>query len=191
LAAFQHSYVDRPDPDLKPLHWTPDPANDFAPRHGSDDQCDGYSRQRWYRMLDERGIKVSRKAELKAAWEGDPDWERFPARYQQWGYRPYISQIMQELTVPYWRKDALAALKLLTPRELHPYLDEVSATDPGDLRRCFADRDQEIIAAFQQRCVLWKERKKREAQDARTVKREIDQTTIMKLNRENYSFASI
>lgn len=110
LAPFQHSYVDRPDPDLKPLDWTPDPANDFAPRHGSDDQCDGYSRQRWYRMLDERGIKVSRKAELKAAWEGDPDWERFPARYQQWGYRPYVSQIMQELTVPYWRKDALAAL---------------------------------------------------------------------------------
>ncbi|MBB3611593.1 hypothetical protein [Rhizobium sp. BK602] len=52
LAAFQRSYVDWPDPDPGPLDWTPDPANDFAPRHGSDDYCDGYSREQWNRMLD-------------------------------------------------------------------------------------------------------------------------------------------
>jgi hypothetical protein len=56
LAAFQRSFVDWPDPDPEPKDWTPDPRNDFAAQPGHDDNCDGYSRKEWTRMLDERGI---------------------------------------------------------------------------------------------------------------------------------------
>lgn len=80
LATFQRSYTYRPDPDSGPSNWTPDPTNDFAPRPGHDDHCDGYSRDQWNRMTAERGIQLSRKAELQAAWEADPERELFPAR---------------------------------------------------------------------------------------------------------------
>lgn len=172
LATFQRSYMDLSDADPRPLDWRPDPANDFAPRDGSDDYCDGYSREQWNRMLDERGIKVSRKTEMKAEWEADPERELFPERYQLWEHRPYVSQIMPELTAPYWREDAVAALKLLTPHEVHTYLDEAHAIDPGDLRKCFSDRDQQIITALQQRAILWEERKREEAEYALKAKRE-------------------
>lgn len=177
LATFQRSYADWDNPDPGPLDWTPDPATDFAPRHGSDDFCDGYSRERWNLMLDERGIKVSRKAELKAAWEGDPDWERFPARYQQWGYRPFLGEILNDLREDRCKSDALAALKLSSPIEIHSYIDEAFYLNPADLRHCFAPRDHEIVAALQSRAVLWKEGKRRYAERTRSDKefrREID-----------------
>lgn len=177
LGAFQRLYVDWPAPDPEPLDWTPDPANDFAPRHGSDDHCDGYSREQWNRMLDERGIKVSRKAELKTAWEGDPDWQRFPARYQQWGYRPFLGEILNDLREDRWRSDALAALKLSSPQETHRYIHEAFYLNPADLRQCFAQRDHEIVAALQSRAVLWDECKRRDVENARSDKefrREID-----------------
>jgi hypothetical protein len=169
LATFQRSYIDWPDPDPDPSNWTPDPRNDFAAQPGHDDHCDGYSRKEWTRMLDERGIKLSRKAELKAEWEADPERELFPERYQLWGHRPYIGQIMAELTAPYWRADAFAALKFLTPHEVHTYLDE-AYTAGSTFRQCLADRDADIITAFQQRAILWEERKRREAEEARKAK---------------------
>jgi hypothetical protein len=169
LAAFQRSYVYWPDPDPEPKDWTPDPANDFAPKHGHDDYCDGYSREQWDRMLDERGIKLSRKAEMKAAWEVDPERELFPERYQLWGHRPYIGQIMAELTAPYWRADAFAALKLLTPTEVHTYLDE-GYTAGSTFRQCLADRDASIINNLRNHAILWEERKQREAEEARKSK---------------------
>lgn len=170
LAAFQRSYIDWPDPDPEPKDWTPSPENDFAPRPGHANYIDGYSYAQWTRMLDERGIRVSRKAKLKSAWEADPERERFPVRYQEWGYKPYLGQIMHELTAPYWQQDALIALKLLSPTETHKYLDEAYAIDPGDLRQCLADRDSDIIQAFQTRAILWEERKQREAEEARKAK---------------------
>ncbi len=170
LATFQCSYVDCLDPDPEPLDWTPDPAADFAPRHGSDDHCDGYSREQWDRMLDERGIKVSRKAELKAAWEGDPDWQRFPARYQQWGYRPFLGEILNDLREDRWRFDALAALKLSSPVEIHRYIDEAFYLNPSDLRQCFAPRDHEIVAALKLRATLWDECQRRDIENTRSNK---------------------
>lgn len=167
LAAFGRSYSDWPDPISDREDWTPSPENDFAPAPGCDDNCDGYSRTQWNRMLDERGIRVSRKAEMKAAWEVDPDYDLYPQRYREWGHRPYIGQIMAELTAPYWRTDAFTALKLLSPPETHQYLAEAYATDPGDLRQCLADRDSDIIQAFQTRAILWEERKRREAEEAK------------------------
>lgn len=172
LAAFQASYTYRPDPILDPEDWTPDPANDYAPRAGDDDHCDGYSREQWNRMLDERGIRISRKGEIKAAWEADPERERFPERYQDWGYRPHLAELIYDLTAPYWRADAFAALKLLSPPETHKYLTEAYATDPGDLRQCLADRDSDIIQAFQTRAALWEERKRKEAEEARKANNE-------------------
>lgn len=160
-------FTPRPQPD--PADWTPSPENDFAPKHGADDHCDGYSREEWNQMLDERGIRLSRKAELKATWEADPERELFPTRYQNWGHRPYIGQIIAELTAPYWRADAFAALKLLTPPEVHTYLDE-GYTAGSTFRRCLADRDAEIINNFRSHAILWEERKRREIEEARKAK---------------------
>ncbi|WQO64672.1 hypothetical protein U8C40_16275 [Sinorhizobium medicae] len=170
LATFQRSYTYQPDPDPEPSNWTPNSANDYAPRAGDDDHCDGYSREQWNRMLDKRGIRISRKGEIKAAWEADPERERFPERYQDWGYRPHLAELIYDLTAPYWQADAFAAIKLLTPHEVHTYLGEAYATDPGDLRQCHADRDHQIVAAFQNRAILWEERKQREAEEARKAK---------------------
>ena len=133
LAAFQRSYVDWHDPDPEPKNWTPESTHDYAPQPGKDDHCDGYSYEQWNRMLDERGIKLSRKAELKAAWEADPDREHFPTRYQEWGYKPFLTEIMNDLTDQRYQPDALEGLKLLSPPETHKYLDEVYAINPLDL----------------------------------------------------------
>lgn len=170
LAAFQRSYTDWPDPDPEPSNWTPDPVNDYAPQPGSDDHIDGYSREQWTRMTAERGIQISRKAELKAEWEADPEREDFPQRYKDWGYRPYVGEIMHDLTDARHQNDALTAIKLMAPAETHKYLNEAYATDPGDLRQCLADRDHQIIATFQQRAILWEERKRREAEEVRREK---------------------
>ncbi|TAV30627.1 hypothetical protein [Rhizobium ruizarguesonis] len=169
LATFRRSYIDWPDPNPK-RDWTPDPRNDYAPAPDNDDYCDGYSYEQWTRMLNERGIKLSRKAELQGAWEADPEREFFPERYQLWGHKPYIGQLMYDLAAPYWRADAFAAIKLLTPVETHKYLDEAYATDPSDLRQCLSDRDSDIVQAFQTRAILWEERKRREAEETKRDK---------------------
>lgn len=169
LATFRRSYIHWPDPALEPKDWTPDPANDFAPRPGHDDHCDGFNREQWNRMLDERGIKLSRKAELKAEWEADSERELFPERYQMWGSKPHLGQIMDELKAEYWRADAFAALKLLTPTEVHTYLDE-GYTAGSTFRRCLADRDADIINNFRSHAILWEERKRCEAEEARKAK---------------------
>ena len=123
-------------------------------------------------MLNERGIQISRKAELRTEWETDPDYELFPERYRLWGHKPYLGQLMYDLTAPYWKADALSAIKLLSPAQTHQYLDESYATDPGDLRQCLADRDADIIQAFQTRAILWEERKRQEAEEARKSKKD-------------------
>jgi hypothetical protein len=170
LATFQRSFAYQRDYDPEPANWTPDPRNDFAAQPGHDDHCDGYSREEWTQLLSERGIKLSRKTEMKAAWEVDPERALFPERYQLWGTRPYIGQIMAELTAPYWRADAFMALQLLSPPETHQYLAEAHATDPGDLRQCLADRDADTIRVFHTRAILWEERKRREAEKMQRLK---------------------
>lgn len=169
FAAFTRSIVYRPVPDPAPdaTDWTPSPDNDYAPRRGSDDYCDGYSYEQWNRMVDERGIRLSRKVGLQEAWKSDPDYSLFPRRYREWSHRPFIGQLMAELSAPYWQSDAHAALKLVTPHEVHTYLDEAYATDPGDLRQCLAERDADIIIAFRSRAILWEERKRKEAEEAK------------------------
>lgn len=169
LATFRRSYIHLPDPAPEPKDWAPDPANDFAPRPG-DDYCDGYSRRQWDRMAEERGIKPSRKAEIKAAWEADPDRERFPTRYQEWGYKPHLGQIMYDLTAPYWQQDALSALKLLSPPETHKYLAEACLTDLRDLLMCRAESSDEIVRNFRVAAHDWDIRKDKEAEEARKEK---------------------
>lgn len=169
LTAFTRSFTYRPDPAPGLKDWMPSPENDYAPRGGSDDYCDGYSREQWSRMLDERSIKLSRKSELQVAWKADPDHEHFPQRYREWGYRPFLGEIMDELKAEYWRADAFAALKLLTPTEVHTYLDEGYAAG-ATFRQCLADRDADIIDNFRSHAILWEERKRREAEEARKAK---------------------
>ncbi|WP_154964110.1 hypothetical protein [Agrobacterium tumefaciens] len=170
LAAFQRSYVDWPDPDPEPENWTPDSTHDYAPQPGKDDHCDGYSYEQWNRMLDERGIKMSRKAELKAAWEADPEREDFPQRYKDWGYRPHLAELMYDLPAPYWQADAIAAIKLLSPAETHQYLDEAYASDLADVLMCRADSSADIVRNFQSAAVRWEFRKLRDAEEARREK---------------------
>lgn len=170
LTAISYSITHHPKTISGPTGWMPNPDNDFAPRKNEDDFCDGYSFEQWTRLSKERGITLSRKAERDKAWKGDADFHLFPLRYQDWGHRPYIGQVMEELKTPYWQQDALVALKLLTPREVHLYLDEAYAVDLGELRQCFADRDADIIGAFQKRAVLWEQRKQQEAEQARRAK---------------------
>lgn len=168
LAALQRSFTYLPESEK----WTPDPARDFAPQPGSHDHMDGYSYKQWTRMIAERGIQMSRKAELKAAWMTDPERELFPARYKDWSYRPHLAELMYDLTAPYWQADAIAAIKLMSPYETHQYLDEAYATDPGDLRQCLADRDSDIVQAFRTRTILWEERKRREAEEAQKARKD-------------------
>ncbi len=151
FAAFRRSYIYSPKPTYDPTNWTPDPSNDFAPRLGHDDHCDGYSRERWSRMIAERGIKLSREVERLEAWKSDPDYDLFPPRYREWNHKPYIGQVMEELTAPYWQQDALTALKLLSPPETHKYLDEACLTDLREAedqnRANFSDRRISLLIA--------------------------------------------
>lgn len=170
LAAFTRSVTYRPNPVADPVDWTPDPARDFAPARGNDDYCDGYSRDQWNRTAVERGIRLSRKAELKAQWEADPDHEHFPQRYREWGYRPFLGEVMNDLSEPRWQGDALKALKLMSPVETHQYLDEVYAINPTDLLHCRAELSADIINNFRSRAIVWEEHKKGAAEEARRAK---------------------
>lgn len=171
LTAFRRSYSFWLDPVSKPKDWTPDPSNDYAPAPGNDDHCDGYSYEQWSRMLNERGIRISRKAEIEAAWEADPGRELFPERYQLWSSKPRLGQIMDDLTAPYWQHDALIALKLLSPPETHKYLDEACLTDLRDLLMCRAESSDEIVRNFQVAALHWNIRKKKEAEETRLEKK--------------------
>ncbi|MEY9782045.1 hypothetical protein [Sinorhizobium fredii] len=166
FATFRRSYAYWPVPTSEPKDWTPSPENDFAPRPGHNDYCDGYSFEQWKRMLDERGIRISRKDEIRAAWEADPERELFPERYQLLGSKPHLGQIMYDLTAPYWQRDALIALKLLSPPETHRYLDEASQTDLRDLLMCCAETSGEIVRNFRVAALHWDIRKEKEAEEA-------------------------
>jgi len=157
--------VDWPEPTLP--DWAPSSKNDFSPNSHCDDYCDGYSHEQWDRMTRKRGIKLSRKAELQEAWKADPSREHFPDRYQQWNYRPFLGEIMNDLAETRWQADALAALKLMSPPETHQYLDEAFATDLADLRRCNAATGKEIAANFQRSAARWEISKQKEAQEMR------------------------
>ncbi|URK88572.1 hypothetical protein LP421_16055 [Rhizobium sp. RCAM05350] len=170
LAAVQRSFTYQPDPDPEPKDWTPNPSKDYAPRDGHDDYCDGYSRDQWARMIDERGIKISRKAELKAEWEADPERELFPDRYKDWGYRPFLGEVMNDISEPRHQPAALTALKLMAPAETHQYLQEVYAIHPLDLLHCRAELSVDIINNFRSHAIGWEEQKRREAEEARKSK---------------------
>ncbi len=170
MAAFLRSYTYQPDPDPEPSNWTPDPTNDYAPKYGHDDHCDGYSYAQWTRMLDERGIRLSRKVELQEAWKADPERELFPNRYKGWGYKPFLAEIMNDLSEPRYQPDALKGLKLLSPPETHQYLDEVYAINPLDLLHCRSTFSADIVRNFQSRAVVWEEHKKHAAEEARKAK---------------------
>lgn len=159
-----------PEPTPDPTGWTPDPATDFAPKDAHDDHCDGYSREQWNRLLDERGIKLSRKAELQEAWKTDPERELFPDRYKDRGYRPFLGEIMNDLSEPRYQPDALTGLKLLSPPEVHRYLDEVYAINPTNLLHCRADLSADIVRNFQSRAVVWEEHKRRQTEEAKRDK---------------------
>ncbi|PZU25042.1 MAG: hypothetical protein DI589_02305 [Shinella sp.] len=170
LATFQRSFTYQPDPE--PENWTPDPSGDYAPRTSSDDYCDGYSYEQWTRMTAARGVQISRKAELKAQWMADPERELFPARYKNWGYRPYLGEIICDLSEPRYQPDALEGLKLLSPPETHKYLDEIYAINPLDLLHSRAELSADIVRNFQSRAVAWEEYKKLEAELAQKAKKD-------------------
>lgn len=170
LPTFRRSHTYQPDPDPEPSNWTPDPTNDYAPKDGHDDYCDGYSHEQWTRMLDERGIRLSRKVELQEAWKADPERELFPNRYKGWGYKPFLAEIMNDLSEPRYQPDALKGLKLLSPPETHQYLDEVYAINPLDLLHCRSTLSADIVRNFQSRAVVWDEHKRHAAEEARKAK---------------------
>ncbi|TAU97280.1 hypothetical protein ELI38_15515 [Rhizobium leguminosarum] len=170
LAAFQRSFINWPDPHPELKDWTPDPSNDFAPAPSSDDYCDGYSREQWTQMAAERGLKLGRKAELKAQWEADPERENFPWRYQEWGYKPFLAEVMNDLTDQRYQPDALTGLKLLSPAEVHRYLDEVYSINPLDLLHCRAELSADTVRNFQSHAAGWDEYKRRQAEESKRGK---------------------
>lgn len=172
LAAFQRSFTYQPDSNPDTNDWTPDPTRDYAPRHGHDDHIDGYSYEQWTRMTAERGIQISRKAELKAQWEGDPERENFPQRYQEWGYKPFLTEIINDLSETRYQPAALTGLKLMAPAETHQYLQEVYAIQPLDLLHCRAELSVDIINNFRRHAIGWEEQKRREGEEARMAKNE-------------------
>ena len=159
-----------PDPTPDPTDWRPHPHNDFAPAPGKDDHCDGYSYEQWSRMTAERGIKLSRKAELREAWMANPDREHFPQRYREWGYRPFLGEVMNDLSEPRYQPNALMALKLLSPPEVHRYLDEVYAINPLDLLHCRAELSADTVRNFQSHAAGWDEYKRRQAEESKRDK---------------------
>lgn len=174
LKAFRRSLTYQPSPHPEPENWIPDPARDYAPKPGNGDYIDGYSYAQWSRMSAERGIQMSRKAELKAKWMADPERKDFPPRYKDWGYRPYLGEIMNDLHEPSHQLNALKGIKLLSPPETHQYLEEVYAINPLNLLHCRADTSADIVRNFQSRAVLWEEQKKRDAEEARKNKKTDD-----------------
>ncbi len=170
LTLFTRSFPSRPDPTPGLKHWTPSPEKDYAPEHGNDDHCDGYSREQWDRMAHERGIKLSRKGEMKWAWKADPERENFPQRYQEWGYKPFLTEVMNDVTDRRYQLDALKTLKLLSPPELHRFLDEAYAINPTYLLSCRAELSTDIVRNFQSHAAVWDAYKRRQVEEARREK---------------------
>lgn len=147
--------------------WMPSPESDFAPSPGEENHCDGYSFQQWTTMADKRGISMGSRAARKRRWYADPERKLYPLRYQDWGYKPYLGEIMDELRDARWGTDAFLALKVMSPPEVHQYLDEAYVRDPADIRLCRADFSDEIIRNLQSAALRWEARKLRDEDEAR------------------------
>lgn len=147
--------------------WMPSPEADYAPRPGEENYCDGYSFEQWTKMADARGISMSSRSAKKRRWEADPERELYPLRYQDWGYRPYLGEIMDELRDARWGAEAFLALKIMSPPEVHQYLDDAYVRDPADIRLCRADFSDEIIRNLQSAALRWEARKRRDVEEAR------------------------
>lgn len=145
--------------------WQPDPFEDFAPEPGTLEYCDGYSRETWEQLAEKNGLKRSKKGFLARQWEDDPMRQEYPERYRDWQVRPNLPQLMVEMREPYWRVDALAAIKLQSPSEVHSYLDEAFALDPADIRQCYSEHTADVIANFKLAAISWEIRKEREAME--------------------------
>ncbi|MGO7182940.1 hypothetical protein ACCT14_13475 [Rhizobium brockwellii] len=143
--------------------WEPNPSEDFAPEPGTLEYCDGYSLEGWQQLAEKNGRNRSKKGVLIGLWKDDPMRYRYPQRYQDWYLRPNLPQLMVEIREPYWRVDALAAIKLQTPPEVHSYLDEAFALDPADIRQCYSEHTVDVIANFRSAALQWEIRKEREA----------------------------
>ncbi|MDI7862959.1 hypothetical protein MRS76_13425 [Rhizobiaceae bacterium n13] len=147
--------------------WMPSPEADYAPRPGEENHCDGYSFQQWTKIADARGISMSSRAAKKRRWDADPQRELYPLRYQDWGYKPYLGEIMDELRDARWGADAFLTLKIMSPPEVHQYLDEAYVRDPADIRLCRADFTDEIIRNLKSAAFRWEARKRRDEEEAR------------------------
>lgn len=147
--------------------WNPSPEADYAPRAGEANFCDGYTFQQWTKLADNRGIRVNSRLARKRQWEADPQWLLFPERYQNWGYKPFLGEIMRELRDPRWGPDAFLALKAMAPPEVQQYLDEAYTRDPADIHLCQAEFSEEIIRNIQSAALRWEIRKRREEDDER------------------------
>ncbi len=76
-----------------------------------------------------------------------------PARYdREW---PHIWTLLDHLQYPWFRKDAIKALKMSTPRHVHAWVDECAMTNDGwkDIRKCRRETRDATVAAIQR--VAW------------------------------------
>ncbi len=149
-------------PEKNKEKWQPSPENDFAPKPGSDEYCDGYSRADWEEMAKERGWNDR----LKEEWKIDPERPLFPDRYQDFDRRPTLFEITRDFCDPHQQIHAFQALKIAAPPETRKWLDETYTLDPGQIRRAFAHKSTEIAQNFRHAAVRWEEQKRREAEEA-------------------------
>ena len=169
--------------DKKPVEksdkWQPSPENDFAPHLGDDDYCDGYSRDVWEKTADERGWRPGSKRARKLAWENDPERKQFPERYQNWDHRPSLWELVREFADRHQRSVALEALLVAAPAEAKTWLQEAHALDPGQIRRAFAYRSDQIAENMKMAAVRWEEDKRNATAEA------LKEANMMKKNKEN------
>ncbi|MCD2173045.1 HEAT repeat domain-containing protein [Rhizobium sp. C4] len=146
--------------------WQPTPENDFAPRPGSDDYCDGYSRAEWDQMAKARGWRQHRTEAIQNEWTTDPQRSLFPARYQDWDHRPSLFELAREFSDPYQRSVAFDALKIVATPEVKDWLEEAYALDPGEIRRAFSFKSSEIAENFKASALRWQEQKRKDHEEA-------------------------
>lgn len=160
-------------PVKKSKEWAPSPEDDFAPKRGSDDYIDGYSREFWERMADEKGWRPGSKLAMKRAWENDPHRAEFPQRYREWDHRPSLFELARDFCDPHQQAVAFEALLIAAPADAKTWLQEAYVSDPGQIRRAFADRSDKIADEFKKSAVRWEEMKQREAEEARNAARKL------------------
>jgi hypothetical protein len=119
--------------------WMPSADNDFAPRPGTVEYCDGLTREHYEKLR----------------WRNRWDYKLYPQRYQDFWHEPSISEIVGEMKHDWWQHDAFLALKLKCPHDLHDWIDYVFQHDRGQFQMNLRRSEAGTISAFRVAAEFW------------------------------------